>query len=480
MIYKPADYQREGTRKLIEHPSFGLLFDPGLGKTACVLHALKALSLMHEPFRALVIAPRLVCIDTWPAEIAKWDQFKNLSYVQMRDLKQFNFDREDPIWLINPEVSRLEKLFREICRYNEVSFDQTIRSSTYRREKLTKWPFNALVIDESRKFKNPGSKRFKLLKRFLSFFKHRYIMTGTFAPNGLLDVFSQQMILDLGETFGTAVTKYRSKYFELDNPKFYTYKIRPGAEEEIQKQIAPWVMRLDAEKHLDLPELVHNEISISLPPLVQDTYEDIEREFFSELVDGGLMAPNATAKYLLCRQMASGAYYDPQGPEKRITVPLHLAKIEALKNLIDELQGKPIIVAYVYRSDLEQIQKAFNYSLPSIGGHTSEAKARGYLDKWNRRELPVLLAQCSSISHGLNMQAGGNDLCFYSLTDNLEDYEQLIRRIYRRGVSGQVRVHYLLARNTIDRAVFRRIKNKEAAERSLLEALEEYRDEKSI
>jgi SNF2 family DNA or RNA helicase len=230
-------------------------------------------------------------------------------------------------------------------------------------------------------------------------------------------------------------------------------------------------MRLDAAKHLDLPELVHNEIRISIPDKVRRVYDDIERDFFAELDSGEeLLAQSSTAKYLLCRQMASGSYYDPDNEDKRVTIPFHKSKSERLLSLIEELHGKPLLVAYVYRSDLEQIQKDHRKKYPSIGGHTSEKQARQYLDQWNRRELPVLLAQCSSISHGLNMQAGGNDLCFYSLTDNLEDYEQLIRRIYRRGVKGQVRVHYLLARGTIDSAVYRRIKTKETNERSLLEA----------
>jgi SNF2 family DNA or RNA helicase len=494
MIYHPAPYQLEGTRQLLEHDNFGLLFDPGLGKTATVLHALKALKIGQDrPLRALVIAPRLVCVDTWPNEIAKWDQFKDLGHVQLRNEKEIDFKRDETIWLINPEVTRLSKLFDAVVGYilgqlkimGYRGLDDLFAKpnkwaafTSILRARPGLWPFDVLVNDESSKFKNPSSKRFKLLKKFLPFFPRRYILTGTFAPNGLLDIFSQCYIMDLGETFGQYVTQYRKKYFEIDNPKFFTYKIRPGAEREIQRQVAPMVMRLDAAKHLDLPDLVHNRIKVTLPKKAQQVYDDIEKDFLAELDDGDeLVALNSTSKYLLCRQLANGSYYDPQTEDKRV-LPMHKAKTERLKLLIDELNGKPLLVAYVYRADLEQIEKEIKGKVPSIGGHTSERQARAYLDQWNRRELPVLCAQCSSISHGLNMQAGGNDLCFYSLTDNLEDYEQLIRRIYRRGVKGQVRVHYLLADETIDAAVYRRIKSKEQTERTLLEAIEEYRREK--
>jgi superfamily II DNA or RNA helicase len=194
MIYHPAPYQREGTRNLLAHRHFGLLFDPGLGKTATVLHAVKALSLAQEDLKVLVIAPRLVCLDTWPNEIEKWDQFKDLGYVQLRDHKTIDFERPETLWLINPELPRISKLFAQLDEYC----------------KDHPWPFDVLVVDESSKFKNPGSKRFKLLKQYLDRFPRRYILTGTFAPNGLMDVFSQQYIMDTGTTFGGYITHFRS------------------------------------------------------------------------------------------------------------------------------------------------------------------------------------------------------------------------------------------------------------------------------
>lgn len=442
---------------LLLERTYGLLFDPGLGKTSTVLHAIKTLQDGGKLRKALILAPRLVCTNVWPQEIEKWDQFSGLTYCQLRDSKA---DYNATIHLANPEYPRLLKVFSRALEEPE-------------------WPYDMLVIDESSKFKNPTSKRFKVLKKFLARFERRIILTGTFIPNSLQDVFSQVYILDRGKTFGRYITHFRNKYFSLDNPRFYTYKLKAGAEEEIQQKIAPLVMRLDAAKHLDLPELVHNEIKISLPEDVQEKYEEIEKTFFTEVDEEEILVLSSSGKYLLCRQMSNGAFYTPD-VEIRETKYLHSCKTEALKDLIDELNGKPILVAYVYHADAELILKDLKRNIPIIGGQTAENEAARHIKKWNRGELPILLAQSAAIAHGLNLQAGGNDICFFSLTDHLEDYEQLIRRIYRQGVMGQVRIHYLICRDTIDEAVLSRIKTKERAERAMLSAIEEYRCSKTL
>jgi len=505
MKYNPEPYQRKGTIELLQNRKFGLLFDPGLGKTATVLHYLKALSLYQDKIKALIIAPRLVCLDVWPEEIDKWDQFRSLSHVQLRNLEPFEFgktikdlkNRSENIWLTAPDLFRLRDLFsalvRSISKEHKIpfrNFDYWMTQGSYQRNKFydliksdpSIWPFDVLVVDESSKFKNASSKRFKVLRKFIPFFSRRVIMTGTFAPNGLEDIFSQQYIIDNGKTFGKQITTFKDKYFQIDNPRYYTYKIKGPAEaEEIQEKVSSWVMRLDADDYLDLSEIVHNKILISLSKRDQKHYDNVERDYFTELDTGeDLIAPSGSVKYLLCRQMASGSYYDPGRPDKKVktVIPFHKRKTERLAELIDELHGKPLIVAYVYRSDMTQIQKDLKKKLPCIGGHTSEKLARAHLKRWNQKKIPVLLVQASSVAHGLNMQSGGNDLCFYSLTDHLEDYEQLIKRIHRRGTKGQVRVHYLIMRNTFDIMAYRRIRNKEATERDLLKALEQYRKDK--
>jgi len=490
MLYEPHDYQREGARQLLSNPKFGLLYDPGLGKTATVLHAIKALTLAKPNFKALIIAPRLVCLNTWPEEITKWNQFRHIKHVQIRDEKTLDFDRSEHIWLINPEISRLEKLFNELVSYLGFGPLEKWLKSSYLQKSLyqtvlenpEQWPFDMLILDESSKFKNPSSKRFKLLKKFLPYFQRRAILTGTFAPNGLQDIFAQQYIIDNGETFGRTVTGFRNKYFVLDNPKFYTYRIKgEQAVQEIQQKVAPWVMRLDANDHLDLPELVHNIIQIPLSKNRQAHYDGIEKQFFTELQEEkSLIAKTASMKYLLCRQMANGAYYDPErdDPNDKEVFPFHPEKTDALKNLIDELNNKPLLIAYVFQSDAYIIQRDLHRIIATISGKTPEKKTQEIVKGWNDRRVPLLLAQCSTISHGLNLQAGGNDLCFFSLTDNLEDYEQLVRRIYRQGVKGQVRIHYLVMRNTVDEIILARIRRKEKTERDFLTALEQYRRNK--
>jgi len=505
MKYIPEPYQRKGAIELLKNPKFGLLFDPGLGKTATVLHCLKALSLTRDNFKALIIAPRLVCLDVWPDEIDKWNPFRSLSRVQLRNLDQFEFGktirhinkRPENIWLTAPDLSRLTDLFsalvRSISREHGIpfrNFDYWLTKGSYQRKKFYEtikanpsiWPFNVLIVDESSKFKNASSKRFKVLRKFIPYFPRRIIMTGTFAPNGLEDIFSQQYIIDNGKTFGKQVTTFRDQYFQIDNPRYFSYKIKgPGEAQEIQEKVSSWVMRLDAADHLNLPELIHNPIRISLSEKDQGHYDNVESKLFTELDTGeDLIAPSSSVKYLLCRQMASGSYYDPGRPDKKIktVTPFHKRKTERLAELIEELHGKPLIVAYVYRSDLIQIQKDLKKKLPSIGGHTSEKRAQAYLAQWSKGKIPVLLVQASSVAHGVNKLIGGNDLCFYTLTDHLEDYEQLIRRLLRRGAKGTIRVHYLIMRDTLDVVAYQRTKRKEKTERDLLKAIERYRKDK--
>lgn len=469
-LYTPETYQRTGIQFLIDQPAAGMFADPGGGKTAMMLAAFSVLKKRGLARRMLIIAPRLVCWNVWPFEIDKWDQFKKLKIevIHGDDKAQKLFKQ-----VIDPTA--------DVCCVNPEAVDYLLsffpESWFARKDPPISWPWDFLVIDESSKFKNPSSVRFKTLKHFHKLFTRRAILTGTPAPNGLMDLWSQVYLLDSGAALGKTITEYRNTYFTADTfGNFTRYTLRPGAAEQIHAAIAHLVIRFDASTFADLPSLVINDVRVTLPEKVAKFYAGVESEMFGELDGGDLLVPNASAKYLLCRQIANGNYYDPDTREVK---PVHGEKIEALKDLIDELQGKPALVAYYFRHDLAALRAALGASVPVIGSDTPTAEINRLLAAWNAGTLPILLVHPDSMAHGLNMQAGGLDLIFYSLIDNLENYQQLIARLHRRGAAGQVRVHRLIAVGTIDRAVCRALDSKAATQSALLDAIRAYRAEKA-
>jgi len=358
-----------------------------------------------------------------------------------------------------------------------------------RKRNPLRWPWDMLGVDESSKFKRHSSVRFKTFRPYLGLFNRRVILTGTPTPHSLADLWSQMFIVDQGKTFGPTITGFRDSYFRLTNPKFYTYELMPGAAAIIHAKTAPHVLRFD-ESVFALPERIIKDVRITLGERARKIYDDIERTLFAEIDGNQVAAPNQSSKYLLCRQLANGRMYDPatvqpdgdDGVDRgRKVHKVHAEKIEALDNILDELQGKPALVAYYFRHDLTAImahlEKRFPRmgSCPFIGAGVSVSKANQHIDDWNKGRLPVLVVHPQSLAHGLNLQAGGNDLIFYGLTDNLEDYQQLIKRLHRRGVKGQVRVHRLIATDTMDEAVIKRLNSKATNQTALLDAVKEYR-----
>lgn len=452
MIFKPHSYQADCIDFLHGTKCAGVFADPGLGKTAIVLHLLERLWWESENLKALVIAPLRVCYAVWPAEIQKWSIA--LSYQVLHGDGRKHIKRDVDIHILN-----VENIFWLLERPLE---------------------YDVLVIDESSKFKNYSSKRFRLLKKHLLAFDRRIILTGTPAPNSLMDLYSQAYILDGGQALGRNITAYRKRFFYPTNYRNFTeWYPKNGADLAIQRQIAPLVQRIDASTHLDLPDLVYNRIEIELPPKVQKIYEGFEKQLFASIDSQSFVLINSAVAYGVCRQIANGRVYEPPEPLQRRSdgkvLQLHSLKVEALQELIGELQGKPLLVAYHYKHDLDQLLEAFGPDTPVIGGGVSAKRSADIIDQWNRGEIPLLLGHPQSMSHGINLQAGGNDVCWFSLTDNLEDYIQFNRRIYRQGVSGQVRIHHIIAKNTVDIAIMRRLQEKDKTQRALLNALEEYR-----
>jgi SNF2 family DNA or RNA helicase len=280
-------------------------------------------------------------------------------------------------------------------------------------------------------------------------------------------------IVDRGESLGTAITKFRNRYFYRGGFGGYKWTPIDGASQIIEDKIGDLCLRMSAGDHLDLPDLLFNDIVVDLPPKTLKAYKKMEREMFLAIDEGeDLVIGNAGAKYIACRQLANGGVYD----EDKTPVHVHTAKIEAVVDIVDELQGKPVLIAFQFKHDLERLRKAFP-KIPSIDGRTKGPEADKLIEQWNAGELPLLAVQPQSLSHGINMQAGpGRDIVWLGLTDNLETYLQLNARIHRQGVTGQVRIHRILANRTVDEAVAERIENKDTAQKTLLESLAKYRE----
>ena len=467
--FEPHDYQRDALswligRTLLSGSGGGALFlDPGLGKTAVSLAWIRAGMALHKIRKVLIIAPLRVVYSVWPAEAHKWDQFRDLriSIVHgTRTQRMAALSAPADLFLINPEGT---EFLRDYYANRPV-------------------PFDALIIDESSKFKSWGAKRTKALRKLLPQFLHRIILTGTPSPNSLEDLFPQVFCVDLGESLGTGVSKFRSRYFYRGGFGGYKWIPHETSQQAIELKIKHLCLRLNAEDYLDLPELLINDIPVSLPDDAREKYDQLEKEMFlaidEDLGQDGFMTPdNAGARYQACKQLAGGGVYDAEDKSK--THEFHTAKVEAVDDIIGELQGKPAIIAYQYKHDLKRLRKRWP-KMPSIDGSTSGKQTDALVRKWNAGKLPLLAVQPQALSHGVNMQSGpGRDLIWYGLTDNLETYLQLNARLYRQGVTGQVRIHRLLTERTVDEAVADRINRKDATQTALLDALDRYRKGKA-
>jgi SNF2 family DNA or RNA helicase len=452
---KLHQYQNDALEFCWNHRSAAVFADPGLGKTLITLKLIERFK-KHPAFTgAILIAPLRVIYTTWSEEIEKWGL--DISYQLVHGPKKLDALRTPAdIHALNPEATQW--LFEQ------------------------KFKDNALIIDESSKFKSWKSKRFKTLKKHLDRFRRRVILSGTPAPNSLLDLWSQIFVLDKGERLEPYITHYKRKYFSPVGYNQYQFELKPQADKVIQNRIKPIVKRIDSKEYLDLPDLIENVTKVDLPEDIKKKYDQIEKDLFAQIVDDQIFAPSKAVSYGWCCQIANGGLYKPQDefeaplpPNLRTVYDLHHAKTECVLDLVDELQGKPVLIAYKFKHDLERLKDKLSDA--EIIGKSPKDDQR-LIKRWNEKKIRILIAQCASIAHGLNLQKGGNDIIWYSLTDNLEDYIQFNRRIYRQGIEGQVRVHHILARGTIDEAIMRRLQLKTRTQGALLDALRDYKGQK--
>lgn len=457
--WKPARYQMRAVKFMLSRQVAGLLLDPGLRKTSITLAAFKVLQRDGIAQRMLVIAPLRPCYHVWPAEIAKWRDFQHLKVAVLHgDKKDKLLARGDAdVYVINPE-----------------GLPWLLRNGAIGRRF-----FDVLVVDESTKFKDTRTQRFRLLKPLLGMFKRRYILTGTPTPKSLLDLFAQIYLLDRGQALGAYITHYRSRWFSPSGYGGYTWVPNDNADHEIAQRTTHLVLRMSEREYLQLPRLYTAPelppIYIDLPHNARRAYDEMENLLITNLQRREVTAANAAVASMKCRQIANGGLYVDDSPgdgSSRKFTNLHDEKVTATMELLEQLQGKPALVAYDFHHDLSRLHKALGKHTPVLPAASPKHEAR-IIDAWNKGDTPVLLANPQSVAHGLNLQ-GGRAVVWHSLTWNCEHYDQFIRRVYRSGQTRTVFVYHIIARNTVDEVMLQVVEQRQRDQQTLFKLLQHY------
>ena len=440
MKYKPYDYQTFATNFVLEHPACGLILDMGLGKSVITLTALWSLLLdSFDVGKVLVVAPKRVAENTWPAELKKWEHLDGLTWslvlgsekdrraALQRRAKIYIINRENVTWLVD----------------------------NYR------WDFDTLVIDELSSFKSSKAQRFRALKRVRPRISRVIGLTGTPQPNGLLDLWPQMYLLDMGQRLGRFVGGYRERFFLPDKRNrevIYSYKPKEGAEEKIYELISDICISMRAADNLDMPELVASRVEVQMNAKERKLYEGFERDMVLHLKDGDLDAVNAAALSGKLVQMANGAVYG----ENRKVHHIHDRKLDALEDIIEAANGKPLLVAYWYKHDLERIRQRFEVRTIDTPKDIAD---------WNEGKIPVALIHPASAGHGLNLQDGGSTIVWFGLTWSLELYQQLNARLWRQGQKHTVVIQHIVAAGTHDEDIMNALEKKDMSQTALIAAV---------
>ena len=442
MKYEPHDYQRYAIEYIKTHPVAAVLLDMGLGKTSITLTAMMDLLFdSFEAHRVLVIAPLRVARDTWPTEIEKWQHLQLLTYSVV----------------VGTEAERKAALSRSADLYiiNRENVQWLVEQSGFR------FDFDTVVIDELSSFKNHQSKRFKALMQVRPRIKRIVGLTGTPASNGLMDLWAEFKLLDMGKRLGRFIGVYRNTYFMPDKRNgqiIYSYRLLPGADEQIYKQISDITISMKAGDHLKMPELVTNNYTVELSDSERERYVELKQTLVLQLPETDVSVANAAALSGKLLQMANGAIYD----EDKNQIHIHDRKLDALEDLIEGANGKPVLVAYWFKHDLERIKQRFT---------VREIKTAADIRDWNAGKIPVAMIHPASAGHGLNLQAGGSTLIWFGLTWSLELYQQTNARLWRQGQKDTVVIHHIIADGTIDNRVLKALQSKEKIQSGLIDAV---------
>ena len=448
------EYQKAAVSHIIDHPAAGLFLDMGLGKTVSTLTAINRLMNVYmEVTKVLVIAPKRVAEDTWTTECGKWDHLKGLriSCVLGTEKKRKAALKEDAdIYVINRE--------------NVVWLVAQLKGW---------WPFDMIVIDELSSFKSNTAARFKALRKVRPMSARVVGLTGTPAPNGLIDLWPQMYLLDMGERLEKTITAYRSKYFKpgrTNGQVVFDYKPNSGSENAIYSRISDICISMKADDYLDLPDLIEIPVEVSMSDRQMRQYEKFEEEQVLKLQDeGDILAVNAAALSNKLLQYANGAIYDAD----RNIHELHEAKLDALEEIIEAANGSPVLVFYSFRHDVSRIMKRLKaYHPKEIGGQED-------IQAWNDGRIPVMLAHPASAGHGLNLQQGGHIMVWFGLPWSLELYQQANARLHRQGQSQPVRSYAIMTKGTMDADVKKALSGRTDRQDALMEAvkarIEKYR-----
>lgn len=443
------NYQRYSVDFIQTHPAAGLLLDMGLGKTVSTLTAINRL--MYEDLeisKVLVIAPKRVAEDTWVKEVDKWDHLKHIRISRVLGTERQRKDalRADAdIYVINRE---------NVC-WLVAYYHGTL-------------PFDMLVIDELSSFKSPKAQRFKALRLVRPQFSRVVGLTGTPAPNGLIDLWSQIYLLDQGERLEKTITRYREKYFRpgrSNGQVVFDYKILDGSEKAIYQKISDICVSMKAEDYLELPPRLDHITEVSLSGDIREQYEDFEKTEVLRLLDqdeeSPISAVNAAALSNKLLQFSNGAIYDAD----RNVHEIHDYKLEALEEIIEAANGEPVLIFYSFRHDIGRIKRKLKAYKPR------ELVDGKDIEDWNAGKIPVLLAHPAGAGHGLNLQKGGNIIVWYGLTWSLELYQQACARLHRQGQSRPVQIYHLLTKGTMDEDVMKAISGKADKQEALMQAV---------
>ena len=443
MNYQPHEYQQYATDFIIKNPTAAVFLEMGLGKSEIALTAILELCLERfEISRVLAIAPLRVARDTWPAEIQKWDHLKDLTY-------------SVAVGTANERRAALrQKTFVHIINRENVQW--LIEDSGI------PWQYDMVVIDELSSFKSHQSKRFKSLMKARPGIRRMVGLTGTPSSNGLMDLWSEFRVLDMGKRLGRFITHYREQFFEPDRRngmQVFSYRPRAGAEREIYRRIGDITISMRSADYLKMPECVMNTVPVKLNSTEFEVYEEMESKLVTELDGVEIDAVNAAALTGKLCQLANGAIYTPDGN----TVFFHERKLDALEDLIEGANGKPVLVAYWYKHDLARIQERFK---------VRELKSSKDITDWNAGKIPVAVIHPASAGHGLNLQAGGSTLIWFGLAWSLELYQQTNARLWRQGQQAEtVVIHHIITRGTVDEDVMQSLSEKDRSQASLMRAV---------
>ena len=442
MRYVAHNYQNYAKDFILAHKVSALFLDCGLGKTITTLTAIN--ELMYDSFeisKVLIIAPLRVAQSTWKDEIEKWDHLNLLRYSIA----------------VGDEKERLKALKQnsDIYIINRENVDWLVTKSG------VDFNFDMLIIDELSSFKSHTSKRFKSLLKIRPYFERVVGLTGTPSSNGLMDLWAEFRVLDLGERLGRYITHYRNEYFLPDKRNgavIFSYKPQPNAEERIYRRLADMTISMKSTEYLKMPELILNEFEINLDEEDQTKYKKFKKEMVMTIQEKEIDAINAASLSNKLIQLANGSIYD----EDKKFYEVHNKKLDKLEEIIESANGKPVLVAYWFKADKERIEKRFK---------VREIKTADDIKQWNKGMIDLALIHPASAGHGLNLQSGGSTLVWFSLTWSLELYQQTNARLYRQGQKDTVVIHHLIIKNTIDEDIMKSLKRKDKTQEALMRAV---------